>query len=221
MMKNGTTISVPKPPRVTIKSQLEASAKELPSIVNYRCQQCGLCTESPGRVFWEPRDITSLKWRILIVGSALHEWDNEAPLAFSGPAEQLFKSLVLKPLGLLPAEVSFGYVARCYAPDGKPTGVQLSLCGAFLQQDIQRLRPSLVVCLGLEAAKAILQQKDIKLKDYIGKKIQLNGANILVTYSPRMVLAKKNIGYMASIKRAMEFVLSNRQPLPFPEMKEV
>ncbi len=209
-----------KQPRVTKKSQLEASALQLPSPDNYRCQECGLC-KSEDRKFHTPREIKSTKRRLLIVTSALHDWDNNAKGAFNGPAELLFKNRVLKPLGFSPEEVSFGYAARCYAPSGKPSGVQLSLCGSFLWQDIARLKPTLILCLGLEAAKAVLQQRSIKLKDYIGRQLQVADTKVLVTYSPRMVLAKKNMGYLISAKTVLKFWLEAHEPLPFPAMKEV
>lgn len=145
-----------------------------------------------------------------------------------GPAELLFKWEVLKPLGFKQDETAFTYAVRCnpgFDPvkrKSRLTAKHVTLCGAFVKQDIAAYKPTLVIALGSEAAKAVTQSKEITLKKYIGQVLNGPGKTRLVlTYSPRTVIAKRDIGYLNSIKKAIQVFTNKLKPKPFPEMIKV
>ena len=93
--------------------------------------------------------------KLLVVGLNPDECDDQATSQpFTGPVGRLVKQEILKPLGLGPTDCAFTNAVRCLPPYereykiGKPTAAQVSLCSAFLIQDLNRIKPKGVVCLG-------------------------------------------------------------------------
>lgn len=199
---------------------LEESATLPPSGTNYRCQQCNLYQSC--RTPFLPA-VGKKYSKLLLVSIAPEECDDqETQQVFTGPLGRLVKQEILKPLGLSAKETAFVSAVRCFPTNTKqkPTAAQVSLCSAFLAQDIKRLKPKGVVCLGPDVAKAVLQTKSVTVKEMIAQvAMSPQGVNTIVTYNPLAVLAKMSRGYIMAIKKMVEFFLRGATQKPFPKMK--
>jgi uracil-DNA glycosylase family 4 len=206
-----------KAPRITKKQQLADSALQPPSAQNYRCQECQRFKDNRCYTpFQAPAGSSSP--RVLVVGASPDVTDDDCGKAFTGPAERLFIGEVLKKLGFTKDEVAFTNAVRCYSPD-KPGAKHVKLCGAFVHQDIAALKPEFVVALGGEAASAVLRQTGAEVKANIGHVVDVDGTHVLVSYSPRAVLAKKDVGFLHFIYKQIKNYIDGVQPKEFPEMK--
>jgi DNA polymerase len=77
-------------------------------------------------------------------------------LPFVGPAGQLLNNLLSK-LGLRREEVYIANVVKCRPPGNRePEADETSRCLPFLQQQIEAIRPQVIVTLGRVAAHALL-----------------------------------------------------------------
>lgn len=94
-------------------------------------------------------------------------------------------------------------VVRCYpgkdarGKDKDPTDNQIKSCNAWLQKDIEECRPQLIICLGTEAAQAILKTSAIPSPNVThlhGKVFPYHKLNcwVGVCNSPRFFLRRKN-----------------------------
>lgn len=65
-----------------------------------------------------------------------------------------------------------------------PTQAEGRYALAFLLEELAILEPSLVVCLGLTAARTFLEDKDLKMSDANGARFLRHGHAVTVTYHP-------------------------------------
>jgi DNA polymerase I-like protein with 3'-5' exonuclease and polymerase domains len=89
--------------------------------------------------------------------------------------------MVLEANGITEREVALVYANRCHSDD-KPNLRQLRLCRPFLLHDIQRLRPQWIVCVGENAAKAVLNVGRATMSDLRQRLWECEGSNVAVTF---------------------------------------
>lgn len=65
-----------------------------------------------------------------------------------------------------------------------PTERERRRARPFLMEEVEILQPCLLVCLGLSAAKGLLQRPDLKMGDANGSLFFMDPWKILVTYHP-------------------------------------
>jgi uracil-DNA glycosylase family 4 len=68
----------------------------------------------------------------------------------------------------------------------KPTAEQIEECAALLDEEINEVKPKLIITLGAEVFKRVMKQ-NIKQSDYVGEIIDCPYGKVLVNYSPANV----------------------------------
>lgn len=218
-----------KPKRITKKQKLLDAAWEPPSPDNYRCQECGL-SKTCKSAFLKPSG--PLKPILMIVGPAPGEEDDKHNKQFISPTGKLMKH-ILKAEGMTPKDVAFMSAVRCRPPTGKPTAKQVDMCSPFVLQQIAEYRPGAVLCVGSDAARAVLQMNEAAIKDLTVKchratirDITDNDpqacteGEVYVTYSPGAALLG-NAGILQLIQRHVRVALRGIQPVEFPPLSVV
>ncbi|WP_296951377.1 UdgX family uracil-DNA binding protein [uncultured Massilia sp.] len=133
--------------------------------------------------------------RIMFVGEQPGDQEDLAGLPFVGPAGKLLDS-VCEQAGVDRATI---YVTNAvkhfkWEPRGKrrlhktPAQREIEACHYWLDKELARVRPDVVVALGATALKSVLRTATVTLKDSLGKPLRHEGRWVVTTYHPSYVL---------------------------------
>ena len=123
------------------------------------CRRCDLWKRATQTVFGEgPR-----KARLMLVGEQPGDQEDRAGEPFVGPAGQLLRA-ALEEAGLDPAEVFLTNAVKHFkwTPQGKrrihdkPNREQVLACRMWLDEEIEHVKPAMIVALGATAAGTLL-----------------------------------------------------------------
>lgn len=174
-------------PRNRSLSALREAAKD--------CRNCELWEPATQTVFGEG----PARARVLVVGEQPGDEEDLRGRPFVGPSGRLFD----KAIGELGLDRSRMYVTNAvkhfrFEPRGKrrlhrtPTSAHVRACHAWLEGELDRIRPDLVVCLGAVAARAVFGASFALMRNR-GAWIELpEGARGLATVHPAFVLRQRD-----------------------------
>jgi len=152
---------------------------------------------------------------ILFVGEGPGEQEDIQGEAFVGRAGKLL-DLLLDALEIKPEDYYIANVVKCRPPNNRvPTKDEIDACMPWLRYQFSAIKPSIVVCLGSTAARAIIDH-DVKITEIRGKWIDKQGKILIMpTYHPAAVLRdySKKADFYLDIKKVREklFQLKLRQ----------
>jgi uracil-DNA glycosylase len=138
------------------------------------CKACDLWKRGTQTVFGEGRPDST----VMFVGEVPGDQEDLAGKPFVGPAGQLLN----KALAEAGIDRSKAYVTNAvkhfnWEPRGKrrihkkPNNAEIAACRPWLEAEIARLRPKVIVCLGATAAQALLG-KDFRVTRHRGEFIE-------------------------------------------------
>lgn len=149
------------------------------------CTKCGLHTGRKNVVIGRgtPKPVP-----LLFVGEGPGEQEDIQGEAFVGRAGKLL-DLLLEALGISEDCYYIANVVKCRPPQNRvPTRDEMEACLPWLRYQVKTLKPSIIVCLGSTAARAIIDD-DVKITQIRGTWIELkNGMQVMPTYHPAAVL---------------------------------
>lgn len=125
---------------------------------------------------------------VVLVGEAPGREEEKARAPFVGPAGQNLDAL-LETIGLSRERIFITNLIK-YRPltaaggNRNPTRSESRAALPYLRRELQILDPAVVVCLGLSAARALLENPDLKMGHANGKLFDKDGLQIFVTYHP-------------------------------------
>jgi uracil-DNA glycosylase len=159
------------------------------------CKACALWKRGTQVVFGEGKTDST----VMFVGEAPGDQEDLAGRPFVGPAGQLFNT-ALAAAGI---DRSKAYVTNAvkhfnWEPRGKrrihkkPSNAEIAACRPWLDAEIARLRPKVIVCLGATAAQALLG-KDFRVTHHRGEFIKSPLAqHVAATIHPSVILRSPN-----------------------------
>ncbi len=170
---------VPQPPTMeTLPDTLEEVAA-----VAATCRACKLC-ERRGKVVFGSGDPQA---DLMLIGEGPGAEEDRQGLPFVGPAGQLLTK-ILRAIELDREEVYITNVVKCRPPGNRdPEPDEVAACRAYLERQIQRIQPRLIVALGRVAAQTLLGT-DQSLGRLRGQWWQVLGVPTRVTYHPAALL---------------------------------
>jgi len=125
--------------------------------------------------------------RLMFIGEAPGAEEDQQGEPFVGAAGQLLNRL-LERLGLKRAEVYITNVAKCRPPNNRnPDAEEIAACRPFLVQQIQAVRPRVIVTLGAVATHALLAAK-ASLNRLRGQWQQFQDIPVMPTFHPSYLL---------------------------------
>jgi uracil-DNA glycosylase family 4 len=165
-----------------------------------KCTACGLARSRTQTVFGRG----SVSAKVLIVGEApgFHEDLQGEP--FVGRAGQLLDKM-LAAIGLGEAEVYITNILKCRPPENRdPTLTEVTSCTPFLEQQVELLKPSVILALGKVAANYLLGS-EATLSALRGRwqTFKTRQTPLMVTYHPAYLLrnpASKGLAYQDLLK---------------------
>jgi uracil-DNA glycosylase family 4 len=124
--------------------------------------------------------------KVMLVGEAPGAREDDIQKPFSGVAGQFLDRELLKS-GLRREDVYITNSVRCRPPDNRtPTRSELKACSRFLQNELEAVKPEIVVPLGNVALQAILGTSGIT--KHRGAVVEKNGRKVFATYHPAAIL---------------------------------
>lgn len=155
------------------------------------CRRCDLWQHATQAV----GGVGPAKAPLMVVGEQPGDQEDLAGLPFVGPAGRLLDTL-FEQAGVERASV---YVTNAvkhfkWEPRGKrrmhktPAQQEVDACRYWLENELARVRPRVVVALGSTALKAITSNPHATLRDSMGKPFRHQGRWIVAVYHPSYVL---------------------------------
>ena len=118
------------------------------------CTRCGLHKERTQTVF----GVGDLDANLLIIGEAPGAEEDKVGEPFVGRAGKLLNSM-LRAIGLSREQVYIANMLKCRPPGNRdPSVEEVAQCAAFLDRQIDMIKPSLILAVGRIAAQNLLQQ---------------------------------------------------------------
>jgi len=148
------------------------------------CRNCRLCETRTQTVFGRG----SPKARLLVVGEAPGENEDRQGEAFVGRAGQLLDNM-FEAIGLdSNADVFITNVLKCRPPGNRnPSGDEIVACQNYLLQQIDHLKPTLILALGRFAAQTLLST-DQSISRLRGKLHSYRDIPLIVSFHPAYLL---------------------------------
>ncbi len=148
------------------------------------CTACELCRTRTQTVFADG----SGKARVLFVGEAPGQREDEQGVPFVGRAGALLTDIIEKGMGLPRQEVHIANVLKCRPPRNRdPKPEEKALCTPYLDRQIELVDPEVLITLGLHASQHVLQST-ASMGRLRGRVHRLGGRKVVATYHPAFLL---------------------------------
>jgi len=162
-------------PGVESLEELEVLARD--------CQACRLRSTCQQGVFGEGNPHS----RIMFIGEGPGQDEDIQGRPFVGKAGQLLNK-ILESAEFSRPEVYIGNVVKCRPPGNRiPNPDEVQVCRNFLEAQIRLIKPTIIVCLGAAASKAVIDPK-AQISVLRGKWFIRQGIKIMATYHPAALL---------------------------------
>ena len=170
---------------VTTSSGIDVSGLDLSALqaAVARCTACGLHASRTQTVFGTGNHTAD--W--MIVGEAPGADEDRQGEPFVGRAGQLLNNM-LRAIGLPREQVYIANVIKCRPPNNRNPHVdEVSQCLGYLQRQIARVKPRLILVVGRVAAHGLLKV-DTPLGRLRGQVYRFCDTPVVVTYHPAYLL---------------------------------
>jgi len=185
--------SMPKPmsfnelvplPTEVVPAEMRAAALEAVRTEIGDCTRCPLAYAGRKKIVFGDGDPNA---RLMFVGEGPGADEDETGVPFVGKAGQLLNNMIAA-MGLKREEVYIANIVKCRPPGNRvPEYVEATTCSQFLVQQIDIVRPEVIVALGATAATYLLGVKQ-SLASLRGGWREVRGAKVAVTYHPAYLL---------------------------------
>jgi len=175
----------PAPPQVSaaVPSADRAAALQLIRDDIGDCTRCALHTGRHMLVFGDGSPAA----RLMFVGEGPGADEDAQGLPFVGRAGQLLNNMIAA-TGLKREQVYIANIVKCRPPQNRvPEPEEANTCSPFLFQQIDVVRPEVIVALGSTAATYLLGVKS-SLSGLRGRLHACRGTKLVVTYHPAYLL---------------------------------
>ncbi len=147
------------------------------------CTACPLGQTRTNLVFGVGREDAE----IMFVGEGPGEQEDLQGEPFVGPAGKLLDTM-LAIVGLDRSKVYIANMVKCRPPRNRdPQEAELAACRAWLDRQIELVRPKLIVCLGRIAAKALINP-NFRITLQHGLWFPYRNSSVMATYHPSALL---------------------------------
>jgi DNA polymerase len=148
------------------------------------CTRCPLAYAGRRTIVFADGDPNA---QLMFVGEGPGADEDASGLPFVGKAGQLLNNMIAA-MGVTREQVYIANIVKCRPPANRtPEYVEASTCSQFLVQQIDIVRPQVIVALGATAATYLLGVKQ-PLASLRGRWHSCRGAKVAVTYHPAFLL---------------------------------
>ena len=148
------------------------------------CTRCPLAYAGRRNIVFADGDPNA---RLMFVGEGPGADEDASGVPFVGKAGQLLNNMIAA-MGLKREEVYIANIVKCRPPGNRtPEYVEATTCSQFLVEQIDIVRPQVIVALGATAATYLLGVRQ-SLASLRGVWHSARGAKVAVTYHPAFLL---------------------------------
>jgi uracil-DNA glycosylase len=174
---SGDDLFIEKP-----KWMLSSSLDELYDTI-HNCLNCQLGSTRTNFVFGSGNPNAD----IMFIGEAPGADEDEQGLPFVGRAGQLLTKII-ESINFSREDVYIANIIKCRPPGNRqPLPGETNECQPYLMKQIELIKPSFIVLLGLTAADTFFKTKH-KMAESRGKIIDFQGIKVMITYHPAALL---------------------------------
>jgi DNA polymerase len=159
------------------------------------CVKCGLCRTRSHTVFGEG----AADARLMFVGEGPGSREDQTGRPFVGPAGELLNRMIAA-MGLAREQVYIANIVKCRAfhpgpppKDRAPAPEEIAACASYLREQVEIIRPSVIVTLGLPASQFVLQSK-MSMSKLRGMWSAWHGIRVMPTWHPAYLLRREQDG---------------------------
>lgn len=159
--------------------------------------QCHLCALSKSRknvIF----GAGNLKARVMFIGDNPGVSEDETGMLFTGKSGELLAKMIENVLLIPKEEVYVTTILKCKTPDNRvPTPEEVACCKPYVMQQIQTIRPKIIVALGSTSFHHLTGEYDTPIDKIRGTVLNFGEAKLIPTFHPNFLLrnpsAKKEV----------------------------
>lgn len=149
------------------------------------CTRCKLHTLGRKQVVF---GVGNPEARLMFVGEAPGADEDEQGIPFVGRAGQLLTDIIEKGLQIPRKDVYIANVIKCRPPQNRnPEPDEVATCEPFLFQQIDAIRPMVIVALGKFGAQTLLRTLD-PISKIRGRVFDYRGSKLIPTFHPAYLL---------------------------------
>ena len=202
---------------IPISAERAQPARKLPTTLD-QCRRCALWQSATQAV----PGIGPAQARIMLVGEQPGDQEDLAGQPFVGPAGAVLDQ-AMQEAGMTRDSLYLTNAVKHFKwePRGKrrlhktPAQREILACHGWLEEEIQRVKPQVIVALGGTALKSILQDGAASMTPLIGTPIEHDGRWVIAVYHPSYVLRAPD---EASRRQAYRVIIEGlRQALTLPQ----
>jgi len=180
-------LSLSKQP--TLSNNLE----ELKSSV-VQCHLCALAKSRKNVIF----GAGNLKAKVMFIGDNPGVSEDETGMLFTGKSGELLANMIEKVLLIPKEDVYVTTILKCKTPDNRvPTPEEVACCKPYVMQQIQTIRPKIIVALGSTSFHHLTGEYDTPIDKIRGTVLNFGEAKLIPTFHPNFLLrnpsAKKEV----------------------------
>lgn len=189
----------------TNKKQLESLHESIRD-----CKLCKLCKERTQVVF----GVGNPNAKLVFVGEGPGADEDKQGEPFVGKAGQLLTKMIEGGMTLKRSDVYICNVVKCRPPDNRnPELEEIASCEPFLKQQLQIIKPQVIVGLGKFAVQTLLKT-DTSISKLRGKWHEYDGIRMMPTYHPAYLL--RNPKEKRTVWEDLQMVMRELN-IPIPE----
>lgn len=148
------------------------------------CRRCKLWSGRTHLVF----GVGDPKAKLMFIGEGPGRDEDLQGEPFVGRAGQLLTDIITKGMGLRREDVYIANVVKCRPPENRnPEPDEVGSCEPFLKQQIDLVRPEIIIALGKFAVQTLLQSK-APITKLRGNWHSYHGIKLMPTFHPAYLL---------------------------------
>jgi len=158
------------------------------------CHLCALAKSRKNVIF----GAGNLKAKVMFIGDNPGVSEDETGMLFTGKSGELLANMIEKVLLIPKEEVYVTTILKCKTPDNRvPTPEEVACCKPYLMQQIQTIRPQIIVALGSTSFHHLTGEYDTPIDKIRGTVLNFGDAKLIPTFHPSFLLrnpsAKKEV----------------------------
>lgn len=173
-----------RPLSLSKKPTLSHNLEELKSSVA-QCHLCALAKSRKNVIF----GAGNLKAKVMFIGDNPGVSEDETGMLFSGKSGELLANMIEKVLLIPKEEVYVTTILKCKTPDNRvPTPEEVACCKPYIMQQIQTIRPQIIVALGSTSFHHLTGEYDTPIDKIRGTVLNFGEAKLIPTFHPSFLL---------------------------------
>jgi uracil-DNA glycosylase family 4 len=122
------------------------------------CTECGLAKTRKHAVCGEG----NAQSKVMMIAQAPGEFEDKTGRMFVGPSGMIFHKLLTN-AGIKIDEIYMTNLIKCYIPRcRRPSKDEIEQCSKYLEQEINHVKPKVIVPLGFHATRYIMKRFELK-----------------------------------------------------------